>query len=132
MTNAKGFKARRGQNNKFYCGRPSTVNCGECDGNCGPTNGCQCLDCLKLDRQFYNLSKTQCLNHNGIICEFSNNNEFYCGGKYELPQKPQSSRMQIIPPLRSYMTCEPYHNCPECKKMASCSDLLNLFMISSY
>lgn len=33
----------------FYCNKPKNqCHCGNCDGNCGPTNGCPCFDCLEL------------------------------------------------------------------------------------
>lgn len=33
----------------FYCNKPKMqCHCGKCDGNCGPTNGCPCFDCLEL------------------------------------------------------------------------------------
>jgi hypothetical protein len=42
-------------NYRFYCGRrvghSGYKNCtsGLCDGNCGPSNGCQCIACDALD-----------------------------------------------------------------------------------
>lgn len=33
----------------YYCNKPKNqCHCGNCDGNCGPTNGCPCFDCLEI------------------------------------------------------------------------------------
>ncbi|KAG4068933.1 hypothetical protein HA402_005081 [Bradysia odoriphaga] len=33
----------------FYCNKAKMqCHCGNCNGNCGPTNGCPCFDCLEL------------------------------------------------------------------------------------
>ena len=76
--NAMGKTAIRGTTGKFYCGEKSDVNCGTCDGNCGPTNGCQCTDCMKLDKEFYGLPAGYTLNHEGLICQLVEM-KFYCG-----------------------------------------------------
>jgi hypothetical protein len=48
----------------FYCGRKVGRNgyanpCLSCDGTCGPTNGCQCLDCHNLDERLKALSSSR-------------------------------------------------------------------------
>eukprot|EP01105_Mastigella_eilhardi_P025641 TRINITY_DN7038_c0_g1_i1.p1 TRINITY_DN7038_c0_g1~~TRINITY_DN7038_c0_g1_i1.p1 ORF type:complete len:475 (-),score=139.69 TRINITY_DN7038_c0_g1_i1:84-1508(-) len=49
-TNASGLEAHQGTTGRWYCGRPDGgCRCGNCDGQCGPNNGCNCEDCLKLD-----------------------------------------------------------------------------------
>lgn len=36
-------------NDLFYCNKPKMqCHCGTCDGNCGPSDGCPCFDCLEL------------------------------------------------------------------------------------
>jgi hypothetical protein len=76
--NKAGNSARRGTSGKFYCGERSDVVCSSCDGNCGPSNGCQCTNCAKLDIEFHKLPPGFILNHDGNICQFINEN-FYCG-----------------------------------------------------
>jgi hypothetical protein len=76
--NAVGKPAVRGYSGKFYCGEKSDITCGSCDGNCGPSNGCQCTDCMKIDREFYNLPGGFMLNHQGNLCQLIQN-KFYCG-----------------------------------------------------
>src|SRR5690606_31815952 len=61
-----------------YCGEKSDIRCTGCDGNCGPTNGCQCSNCMKLDIEFYKLPPGFTLNHEGNYCQLIDN-KFYCG-----------------------------------------------------
>ncbi|KAJ1566480.1 hypothetical protein HK405_009646 [Cladochytrium tenue] len=43
----QGFEISSG--NTYYCGRNlGQCRCGNCDGRCGPTNGCPCDSCLRL------------------------------------------------------------------------------------
>lgn len=76
--NAAGKPSRRGSTGKFYCGERSDIRCSGCDGNCGPTNGCQCSSCMKLDMEFYKLPPGFILNHDGNFAELINE-KFYCG-----------------------------------------------------
>ena len=53
------FNTSRGheEDYHFYCGKRVGQAgyyspCGYCDGICGPTNGCQCVDCHGLDRHY--------------------------------------------------------------------------------
>lgn len=39
----------RGWEGHHYCGRKGLYKCYDCDGTCGPDNGCNCTDCLNLD-----------------------------------------------------------------------------------
>eukprot|EP00911_Craspedida_sp_UC1_P002972 UC1_evm1s2170 len=49
--NDRGRMAQRSQETgRFYCGGAAICFCGGCDGRCGPTNGCNCSSCQKLDR----------------------------------------------------------------------------------
>ena len=37
----------------WYCGKKKNeCKCGNCDGRCGPTNGCPCQDCYSLIQVF--------------------------------------------------------------------------------
>jgi len=49
--NQAGSKVWKGKSGNYYCGRKGLYNCLKtCDGQCGPTNGCNCPDCRKLDQ----------------------------------------------------------------------------------
>jgi hypothetical protein len=43
-----GKTARLGKNGMYYCGGRLGFVCGCCNGNCGPDDGCCCVDCMKL------------------------------------------------------------------------------------
>ena len=47
--NKAGNRAALGTTGKFYCGKRFNEVCICCNGNCGPTNGCNCVDCMELD-----------------------------------------------------------------------------------
>lgn len=49
VKNAKGREARFGDHVKYYCGGDLLFKCRCCDGYCGPTNGENCIDCMRLD-----------------------------------------------------------------------------------
>lgn len=40
--NDKGRIARLGETGKYYCGGDLEGHCNCCNGECGPTNGCNC------------------------------------------------------------------------------------------
>ncbi|XP_063970630.1 E3 ubiquitin-protein ligase HERC2-like [Lytechinus pictus] len=48
IINSAGFPARKGETGKYYCGR-RVLTCTCCEGRCGPTKGCNCSSCQKLD-----------------------------------------------------------------------------------
>ena len=35
---------------RYYCGRMGLYKCSQCDGQCGPGNGCQCPDCFEMSK----------------------------------------------------------------------------------
>lgn len=49
--NSAGRNAELGRTGKYYCKGPIGYPCGCCNGVCGPSNGCNCLPCLKLDKE---------------------------------------------------------------------------------
>ncbi|XP_038055580.1 E3 ubiquitin-protein ligase HERC2-like [Patiria miniata] len=50
ITNAAGAAAAKGETGKYYCAM-SVLSCSCCDGRCGPTNGCNCPPCQRLDEE---------------------------------------------------------------------------------
>ena len=108
--NSMGKTARRGTSGKFYCGEKSDVTCSGCDGRCGPSNGCQCTHCMKLDMEFYNLPIGFTLNHDGNFCRFIEGG-FYCGirvssSSYCAPDNAicaGCSRISNLTPLINFM-----------------------------
>lgn len=72
--------ARLGENAKFYCEGILEFDCECCNGYCGPSNGCNCKSCMKLDIKARNLPKNYYLNRQGAVCRISNQTGlFYCG-----------------------------------------------------
>ncbi|XP_033632375.1 E3 ubiquitin-protein ligase HERC2-like [Asterias rubens] len=50
IVNSAGATATKGETGKYYCGM-NVLTCGCCEGRCGPTNGCNCPPCQKLDEE---------------------------------------------------------------------------------
>ena len=62
-------RSRLGKSGKYYCGKPlGPIACKCCNGVCGRTTGCNCVDCMKLDIEARNLPKGYLVNNAGIIC----------------------------------------------------------------
>lgn len=57
-----------GTTGKFYCGDKLGLLCSCCNGSCGPTNGENCLRCMRLDLIRFGLPKGHLLNGKGSIC----------------------------------------------------------------
>lgn len=57
-----------GVTGKFYCGGKLETPCKCCDGTCGPTNGENCVECMRLDQQKRNLQKGHLVNSSGRPC----------------------------------------------------------------
>ncbi len=68
-------------NGKFYCGGPLFPKCSCCNGSCGPTNGCNCLSCMKLDLNYFTIKKGILINPDGHISVQGKNGVFFCGRK---------------------------------------------------
>ena len=79
--NANGHTARLGSTGKYYCGRNlDGRRCRCCDGHCGPTNGCNCSACMKLDVERRCLPRGWLVNRHGCPARISGR-RFYCGRK---------------------------------------------------
>lgn len=80
--NSEGRRARLGSSGKYYCGgRLDGPDCGCCDGDCGPTNGCNCSACMKLDVEARKLPRGWYVNRDGFPCKKGQTPNFYCGRK---------------------------------------------------
>jgi len=79
--NMKGIEAKLGASGKFYCGGKLEGNKCCCDGNCGPTDGCNCKSCMMLDIQTRGLGKGYWVNREGFTCRKGNGGRVYCGRK---------------------------------------------------
>ena len=79
-TNYEGVKAKRGTTGKFYCGRKNIIKCGCCNGDCGPTNGCNCNSCKWLDDQEKGTSTVK-PNKAGVLASKGETGRYYCGKK---------------------------------------------------
>ena len=64
-TNDRQRQARIGQSGKYYCGGSLETSCACCDRQCGPTNGCNCSSCMKLDLECRMLPKGYLVNKEG-------------------------------------------------------------------
>ena len=78
--NKNGVVARLGKTGKFYCGKQLEGKCC-CDGNCGPTDGCNCKGCMALDIQTRGLEKGYWVNREGFVCRKGETGKVYCGRK---------------------------------------------------
>lgn len=80
-TNERGDKVRLGSTGKYYCGkRLDGAKCGCCDGGCGPTNGCNCSPCMKVDVKARGLGKGFLVNRAGFPSKASpETGHYYCG-----------------------------------------------------
>ena len=57
-TKLKHFPSSPGDTGHYYCGM-KVLTCVCCDGHCGPTNGCNCPPCQRLDREDANLQQME-------------------------------------------------------------------------
>lgn len=83
--NASGRTARLGSSSKYYCGGSLNQRCVCCNGYCGPTNGCNCVDCMKLDVDSRRLPKGYLVNKEGAVARQGSTGIFYCGRKVMQP-----------------------------------------------
>ena len=64
-----GKAPKLGTTGKFYCGsKLEPPKCSCCNGYCGPTNGENCFECMKLDMMRFGLSKGYLVNSEGRVC----------------------------------------------------------------
>jgi len=67
--NTKGKLSRLGLTGKYYCGgKTENPELCDCDGNCGPENGCNCTACMELDIKTRKLPKGYWVNEEGANC----------------------------------------------------------------
>lgn len=77
-----GRRARLGSTGKYYCGgRLDGPRCACCNGQCGPSNGCNCSACMILDVQKRELPRGWLVNREGgsARCSSETPGVFYCG-----------------------------------------------------
>lgn len=82
MRNKFNRYARLGSTGKFYCrGQLDGPRCTCCDGQCGPTNGCNCSGCMLLDIHTRKLPPGWLVNREGAAARCSRvvPSKFYCG-----------------------------------------------------
>ena len=74
---------RLGVTGKYYCGgQLNGPLCSCCDGTCGTGNGCNCLECMRLDVTVRKLPPNWLVNRDGFACrKGSNGRNFFCGRK---------------------------------------------------
>ena len=73
---------RLGATGKYYCAGPLNGQCTCCDGNCGTGNGCNCLECMRLDVTVRELPRNWLINRDGFACRKGQaGRNFYCGRK---------------------------------------------------
>ncbi|XP_013391120.1 E3 ubiquitin-protein ligase SINA-like 4 [Lingula anatina] len=107
-TNSNGDAARLGETGKYYCSQPLNGSCSCCNGFCGPTNGCNCTPCMKLDVSRRRLPHGWLVNRKGFSARVGpETGRFYCGRK--------------VMPVNS--SCDGYcgptngPNCEACRKL---------------
>ena len=77
-------KTSTGPNGKHYCGKRMRKEndekvCDCCDGNCGPSNGCNCLACMEQDIWSRDLPRSSLVNRDGRVATRSpETGKFYC------------------------------------------------------
>lgn len=76
--NSRGNTAKLGESGSFYCGGKLEGSCNCCDGNCGPTNGCCCKSCMKLNIAARKLEPGYYVNKEGAVCKLVGKT-VYCG-----------------------------------------------------
>lgn len=109
--NRNGDRVWVGSTGKYYCGR-RVLNCRCCDGHCGPTNGCNCPDCMQLDVSSSRLPPGHLVNREGRVSTLAFNGHFYCGKFLETTMPNQ------LPPGRC---ASPHYRCsPERPEWGQC------------
>ena len=63
-----------GDANKYYCGKNVDTCKSCCNGNCGPTNGCNCRACMLIDVTKRMLKPGFLVNSKGRNCRVSKSN----------------------------------------------------------
>jgi hypothetical protein len=76
--NRDGAPVHRGQGGRYYCGRRGLYTCGQCDGQCGPTNGCNCPACAALDLAA-GIAPFHGRNRDGVPVRIGEGGRHFCG-----------------------------------------------------
>lgn len=89
VMNSQNNLARPGSTGKFYCGKKlDKMKCKCCNGNCGPTNGCNCSMCMQLDITIRSLPKGYLVNTAGRTAKYSPEAKvFYCNAVFDTSEK---------------------------------------------
>jgi hypothetical protein len=107
--NSKGDLVSVGQTGIFYCTKRLGFNCGCCDGNCGPDNGCCCKACMDLNIHIRNLPKGNMVNKEGRVAKWTRCS-YFCGVEYEKETKNIFKKI-----FKKKIICEyPNDSCQEC------------------
>ncbi|XP_013395836.1 E3 ubiquitin-protein ligase NRDP1 [Lingula anatina] len=78
--NRRNHEARLGSTGKYYCSQRLNGHCRCCNGYCGPTNGCNCEACMKLDVEGRCLPRGWLVNSDGAAARVGpETGHFYCG-----------------------------------------------------
>ncbi|KAI8800498.1 hypothetical protein BJ742DRAFT_780328 [Cladochytrium replicatum] len=75
--NSDGRMARLGSTGKFYC--CGEIDCFCCDGRCGPSDGCNCRACSRLDREVGRIPESMSVNREGALVRRGEHQVWYCG-----------------------------------------------------
>lgn len=118
--NRAGNKVVKGDNGKFYCGKKLGFNCGCCDGNCGPENGCCCPPCMDFNCSIRSLPAGMLVNNKGLPSKFTRLS-YYCACEYE---KESNNILRKV--FKKRIKCEyPQEACTNCT-------ILNKIMINYF
>ena len=79
LPNDAGRTSRLGATGMRYCLGDLPGRCGCCDGRCGPSSGCACPSCMKLEVSLRKLPHGWLVNRDGCSAQRSDNGLFYCG-----------------------------------------------------
>lgn len=78
---AKVGNARIGLTGKYYCGGKLDTPCSCCNGYCGTSSGCNCLNCMRLDIEARALPLGYLVNREGRMARKGSTGNWYCGAK---------------------------------------------------
>lgn len=77
-----GDVRRLGSTGKYYCAGILNGSCACCDGTCGIGNGCNCVECMRLDVTSRKLPPNWFVNRDGFACRKGfEGRHFFCGRK---------------------------------------------------
>lgn len=108
MCNSEGDVVHFGSGSgegRLYCGKKKDqCKCGNCDGRCGPTNGCPCDSCEALEKKVF--SSLKCPNGHSLAVRRAPFRCNECGSTYRRPWVPS----------HHCGNCN-YNLCPKCAHM---------------